>query len=308
MTTSSVDPVRVWAMTFRVVWVRTPALSVMVAWPGCAHIRAPSALLTLITGILTSVFSPNVAPGCSPSTLFATIRATAPPLGCRSLLGSERAPAAVHQHDRASGAQSVVVACRAAGGVLDSRSHQWSGDTVGWRADGVLQRLGGKGRTTDGDGRGVGEWQPQCELRRLDVKPVGSQGIRDVIDAGLIAGRSGGPIRIVGVGDLLQRPQVRHHRVGGHPLAQHRCEISGASARRAGLRRRGLGTTPSTVASVITVISSSRAAFDVRRTRPTVARLGVTPFRYAAGQEWSRPSAVARHNRSTARLEAIRRR
>jgi hypothetical protein len=45
------------------------------------------------------------------------------------------------------------------------------------------------------------------------------------------------------------------------------------------------GRHPITVASVITVISSIRAAFDVRRTGPTVARFGVAPVQYAAGKD-----------------------
>ena len=54
------------------------AASVIVAGPGAARRRAPSALLTLITGIVTSVFSPRVPPIFSSSTLLATIIATAP--------------------------------------------------------------------------------------------------------------------------------------------------------------------------------------------------------------------------------------
>jgi hypothetical protein len=46
------------------------------------------------------------------------------------------------------------------------------------------------------------------------------------------------------------------------------------------------GRHPITVASVITVISSIRAALDVRRTGPTVARFGFAPFQYADGQNF----------------------
>ncbi len=82
MTTLSVDPVVVWAMTLLVLSTLTPALSLMTVWAGLARSRAPSALLTLTTGILTSVVLPRVPPNSSTgrSTLSATISATAPRL------------------------------------------------------------------------------------------------------------------------------------------------------------------------------------------------------------------------------------
>ena len=78
ITTSAVDPVLVWAMTLRVCSTRTPALSLMVASPGAPRSRSPDSLVMLMTGIFGLVFSPSVPPISSPSSLLATINATAP--------------------------------------------------------------------------------------------------------------------------------------------------------------------------------------------------------------------------------------
>src|ERR1700739_2143370 len=78
ITTSVVDPVLVCAMTLRALKLWTLALSLMVVGPGCTRSCAPMDLVTLTTGIFTSVSDPRVPPICCSSALSATIIATAP--------------------------------------------------------------------------------------------------------------------------------------------------------------------------------------------------------------------------------------
>jgi hypothetical protein len=69
------DPVLVWAITLRMDCVFTPALNAR-WWPqGAPVARAPANLVTMITGIFTSVVEPNVN---RVSASLATISATAP--------------------------------------------------------------------------------------------------------------------------------------------------------------------------------------------------------------------------------------
>ena len=77
-TTSEVAPVLVWAITLRALKTEVLASSLRVVGPGLERSSAPSLLVTPTTGILTSVVSPRVEPDSSPSTLFATMSATAP--------------------------------------------------------------------------------------------------------------------------------------------------------------------------------------------------------------------------------------
>ncbi len=107
MTTSCVDPVLVCAMTLWVRSTRTPALSLTVAGPGLARSRVPSSLLMPTTGMETLDVSPRVPSVTTPSSLLATISATAPRRRRGGLLLAERAGAAIHQHDR-----RPVPACR----------------------------------------------------------------------------------------------------------------------------------------------------------------------------------------------------
>src|ERR1700691_5364344 len=69
ITTSLVDPVLVCAITLRAWMVLVSAESCTVAGPGVVRSSAPSDLVTLTTGILTSVVSPRVPPICSSTTL-----------------------------------------------------------------------------------------------------------------------------------------------------------------------------------------------------------------------------------------------
>ena len=77
---------------------------------------------------------------------------------------------------------------------------------------------------TSGAGRhgarlGVG--QPHLELGRLHIETLVPQRIGHIVDAGVVARRTDRPGVAVGVGDVLQFLQMRHHRVDAHPLAQH---------------------------------------------------------------------------------------
>ncbi|MDF2584865.1 MAG: hypothetical protein K0R33_3508 [Mycobacterium sp.] len=88
MTTLSVDPVLVWAITLLVCSTLTPALSLTVASPGLARSRAPSALVMASTGIFTVVLLPRVPPNSSTgrSSLSAMSNATAPRLAAMPAL------------------------------------------------------------------------------------------------------------------------------------------------------------------------------------------------------------------------------
>ena len=78
ITTSLVEPVLVCAITLRACMVLVSAENCTVAGPTVVRSSAPSALVTLTTGILTSVVSPRVPPIFSSTTLSATTIATAP--------------------------------------------------------------------------------------------------------------------------------------------------------------------------------------------------------------------------------------
>src|ERR1700753_3328378 len=78
MTTALVDPVLVCAMMLRALKLATLALSLMVVGPVCPRSCAPSDLVTLTTGILTSVVAPRAPPMCCSSTLSMTTIPTAP--------------------------------------------------------------------------------------------------------------------------------------------------------------------------------------------------------------------------------------
>src|SRR6202008_1027945 len=78
ITTSFVKPVLVCYMTLRALMVLVSAESFTVAGPEVRRSATPSGLVTLTTGILTSVSSPKVPPMCSSTTLSAMIIATAP--------------------------------------------------------------------------------------------------------------------------------------------------------------------------------------------------------------------------------------
>ena len=78
ITTSLVDPVLVCAITLRAWMVLVSALSCSVAGPCIVRSSAPSDLVTLTTGILTSVVSPKVPPIFSSMALSAKTIATAP--------------------------------------------------------------------------------------------------------------------------------------------------------------------------------------------------------------------------------------
>ena len=79
----------VWAITLRTSILVVLAASTTVAGPGAARNRAPSALLTLITGIVTSVPDPRVPPIFSSSTLLATTIATAPSLAATACFSAK---------------------------------------------------------------------------------------------------------------------------------------------------------------------------------------------------------------------------
>src|ERR1700733_15818276 len=78
ITTSLVDPVLVCAITLRAAMVLVSAESCTVAGPTVVRSSTPSDLVTLTTGILTSLVSPRAPPICSSTTLSATTIATAP--------------------------------------------------------------------------------------------------------------------------------------------------------------------------------------------------------------------------------------
>ena len=154
------------------------------------------------------------------------------------LLGAERAFASVHQHDGTGDGQAVVVGCSAARGVLDTGGYQRARHPFGRGALGVFERLRGNVVTCDRQRRVVRERQTHFEIGRLHVETLVPQRVGHVIDAGVVAWCAEGAVAAVGVGDLLQLLQVRHHRIGGHPLLQRRGEVRGGR-RRCGLRGGG---------------------------------------------------------------------
>ncbi len=78
ITTSCSDPVLVCAITLRALKLCALAVSLMMVGPGCPRSCTPTDLVTLSTGIFTSVDGPSVPPICCSSTLSAMIIATAP--------------------------------------------------------------------------------------------------------------------------------------------------------------------------------------------------------------------------------------
>ena len=173
-----------------------------VAGPMVVRSGAPSDLVTLTTGILTSVFSPSVPPIFSSTTLSATIIATAPRSHGGLLLG-ERAGAAIHQHHRAVDRQAVVVggiAARAvvAGTAPADRSPRRAGCARLYSnacASTFLPPM-----VTD---PGLGVKDLRFELRGLHVKTLVPQLARDVVDAGVVARSPDRAGVVVGIGDVL---------------------------------------------------------------------------------------------------------
>ena len=164
---------------------------------------------------------------CSPSTLLATISATAPRSAATVCLSAERARAAVDQHHGARDGQAVVVGRRAAR-ACRRRGRRTSGPVTpsGAVPDGELQRRGlhAPSPPTVSDGSSA-NGRSHLEVRRLHVETLVPQHPGDVVGAGVVAGRAQGAVAAVGVGDLLQLLQVRHHRVGGDLLSQCRGEV-----------------------------------------------------------------------------------
>ncbi len=78
ITTFSMEPVSVWAITLREWIFLVSALSFKVASPWCSRSFAPCALVMETTGSFTSASTPRVPPIFSSSTLSATISALAP--------------------------------------------------------------------------------------------------------------------------------------------------------------------------------------------------------------------------------------
>ena len=228
----------------------------------------PSALVTLMTGIFTSVFSPSVPPISSPSSLLATISADRAALGGRRPACAELALAAVDQHDGTRDRQAVVVGCRAARGVLDAGGDQRTATPVRRVPMVNSSGLAATVRRRDGQRRLVGERQAHLELGRLHVETLVPQRIGHVVDAGVVARRAERAVAVVGVGDLLQLLQVRHHRVG-RDLLQRRAKSAAAGAVRrcSGCSREH----PTSAASAASAASSATTAVHLRRTSPTLA-------------------------------------
>ncbi|CKO20925.1 Uncharacterised protein [Mycobacterium tuberculosis] len=78
ITTLADDPVFVCAMTLRALKLWVLAVSLTVVGPDCPRSWNPTDLVTLTTGILTSVLAPRVPPIACSSMLSAMISATAP--------------------------------------------------------------------------------------------------------------------------------------------------------------------------------------------------------------------------------------
>ena len=97
----------------------------------------------------------------------------------------------------------------------------------------ILQGLGGDRRAADGERGILGEGQAHLELGCLDIEALVPQRLRYVVDARVVAGGAQRRFPPLSVGDVLQRFQVRHHRVARHAVPQPR----GVIGRRAGSRR-----------------------------------------------------------------------
>ena len=137
----------------------------------------------------------------------------------------ERACAAIHKHHRAFDGQPVIVRSRAARGVVHARDDQRAGDAAVGCADGELERLGLDRIAADGQLRILCERQPHLELWGLHVETLVAQRLDDVVDARVVTRGAKRARSVVGVGELLQFLQVRHHRVGLDAAAQRRTEF-----------------------------------------------------------------------------------
>ena len=232
----------------------------------------------LMTGIFGLVFSPRVPPISSPSSLLATIIATAPRSAATACFTENwQVPRSTSTIGSLDG-QAVVVRRRTARRILDAGGDQRPGDAVVGRADGELQRLGRDRRAADRELGFVGERQAHLELGRLHVEALVTQCLRDVVDACVVAGGAQRAVAVVGVGDLLQLRQVAHHRVDGDPPA---CSVAAdirsrrptPRVRRAGWRLAfaGLPPQPPSAAAMTTVMSTADTARDVRPIVPTLA-------------------------------------
>ena len=120
--------------------------------------------------------------------------------------------------------------------------------------------------------RVVRERQTHFELGRLHVETLVPQRVGHVVDAGVVAWCAEGAVAAVGVGDLLQLLQVRHHRIGGHPLLQRRGEVRGGRRRCGGGRLCLLGRIwrpqPPSATTATTTVSTAR---DFRTIATTLA-------------------------------------
>ena len=211
--------------------VLVSAESCTVAGPVVVRSSAPSDLVTLTTGILTSVVSPRVPRHLLLDDVVRHDDRHGAALRGGAFLLGERAGATVHQHDRAIDRQVVVVGGIAAGACVGRHGDQRTGHPDRRGGGAVLQRTRVELLAGNGHRSRFGVKHVRVELHGLHVKTLVPQLTHDVVDAGVVAGSADRAGVAVGIGDVLQLGQVGHHRVGADPPAQGGREVRTRSRR-----------------------------------------------------------------------------